>query len=340
MLSAGGQVPTTTEAPASASDLAIAKPNPPSSATPATSARRPVRSILSMLKDMSQSQSGGKGNDESGAKRVTAVRKAWTCSLACAMYAVTASAQTADTLSTERPLLTGADAALVAGFTAAAIAAAPADKYFTRQLQDPARQANRVFRGGATVFRIWGNPGALIAGAGIYLVGTARSNRRVQDLGLHTVESVVLANIVSGTIKVTAGRARPRVDTTNAANFQLMRGFRSDDYRSFPSGHSTAAFAFAALVSAETGHWWPDARWIVGPAAYGVAALSGVSRIYNNQHWASDVITGAAIGTLTGIKVFRYQHSHPGNRLDNLLLKAGVQSSGGHWNILFAAGSR
>src|SRR5262245_12504199 len=48
MPSAGGQVPRQTEAPASASALAMAKPKPPSSATPATKARFPVRSMLSM----------------------------------------------------------------------------------------------------------------------------------------------------------------------------------------------------------------------------------------------------------------------------------------------------
>src|SRR3954453_6953844 len=48
MLRAGGHVPTHTLAPASASALAIAKPKPASSATPATNARRPSRSIGSM----------------------------------------------------------------------------------------------------------------------------------------------------------------------------------------------------------------------------------------------------------------------------------------------------
>ena len=42
MPSAGGHVPTHTVAPACASALAIAKPNPASSATPATNARLPV----------------------------------------------------------------------------------------------------------------------------------------------------------------------------------------------------------------------------------------------------------------------------------------------------------
>ena len=46
---AGGQVPTQMLAPASASAFAIANPNPPSSATPATKARFPERSMGSML---------------------------------------------------------------------------------------------------------------------------------------------------------------------------------------------------------------------------------------------------------------------------------------------------
>ena len=124
-----------------------------------------------------------------------------------------------------------------------------------------------------------------------------------------------------------AGRARPYASKDNARNFGLFRGLKSDDYKSFPSGHATSAFAFASVISAETSHWWPDTRWVIGPILYGAATLTGVSRIYNNQHWASDVLAGAAIGTLTGIKVFRYQHSHPDNRLDRKLLRAGVSVS-------------
>jgi len=123
-----------------------------------------------------------------------------------------------------------------------------------------------------------------------------------------------------------AGRARPYKDTANSLNFGLMRGLHGgSDYQSFPSGPTTAAFAFASIISAETSHWWPGARWVIGPIFYGGAALTGVSRVYNQFHWASDVVTGAAIGTLTGIKVYRYTHSHPNNRIDRNLLRAGIQ---------------
>jgi membrane-associated phospholipid phosphatase len=167
----------------------------------------------------------------------------------------------------------------------------------------------------------------MITGAGIYAGGLIAGSRRAEDLGLHTVETIVIANTITAAIKMTAGRARPRESPNNAANFQLFRGFGNGEYQSFPSGHTTAAFAFATIVSAETSHWWPESRWIVGPVVYGGAALTGVSRIYNNAHWASDVIAGAAVGTLTGIKVYRYQHSHPNNRLDKRFLRAGVQVS-------------
>ena len=236
-------------------------------------------------------------------------------------------AQTPDTLFTKRSLFTWGDAALFAGFTAATAAAAPADQWFTRELQDEGRQANRALNRGATVFRIVGHPGGLIAGGGLYVIGLASSNRRVEDLGLHTVESVALGDLITASIKIVAGRARPYASKDNARNFGFFRGLKSDDYKSFPSGHATSAFAFASVISAETSHWWPDTRWIVGPVLYGAATLTGVSRIYNNQHWASDVLAGAAIGTLTGIKVFRYQHSHPNNRLDRKLLRAGVSVS-------------
>jgi hypothetical protein len=42
--------------------------------------------------------------------------------------------------------------------------------------------------------------------------------------------------------------------------------------------------------------------------------------MYNNRHWASDVLVGAGIGTFAGLKVVRYHHSHAGNRLDRWML--------------------
>ncbi|HZK79197.1 MAG TPA: phosphatase PAP2 family protein [Gemmatimonadaceae bacterium] len=241
----------------------------------------------------------------------------------------TVQAQTTDTLYSPKPLLKGADALLVLGFAAAAFASSPTDKYVTQKLQDPARQSNRYMHKGATFFRLIGDPGSLAVGGLTYVVGRVRGSRRAEDIGLHSVESVLLGGAITGVTKMVAGRARPYKDTANSRNFSLLRGFQGTDYQSFPSGHTTAAFAFASIISAETSHWWPQSRWVIGPIFYGGAALTGVSRIYNQFHWTSDVVAGAAIGTLTGIKVYRYTHSNPNNRVDKYFLRAGVQMSPG-----------
>jgi membrane-associated phospholipid phosphatase len=89
-----------------------------------------------------------------------------------------------------------------------------------------------------------------------------------------------------------------------------------------------AAFAAAAAVSAETSRWWPQTTYyLIGPALYGGAIAVGASRMYENRHWASDVIMGAAIGTFAGTKVVRYHRTHPTNSIDRWLLRASVSPS-------------
>jgi len=251
-------------------------------------------------------------------------------------------AQTADTTTKEKPkpLFVFQDLVVAGAFTLGTVALAPLDRHVTIQLQKPARQSSRLLKTGATVFRLLGQPIGLFTATGIYLVGRADGQQRTQELGLHTMAAIVLAGGEAGAIKMIAGRARPYASIDNAANFGFLRGLRDDKYRSFPSGHTASAFAFAATVSSETQRWWPSTRWIIGPILYSGATLTGMSRIYNEAHWASDVMAGAALGTLTGVKVVRYEHSHPKNWLDRKFLKMGVSVvNGGGWVPVLSTGS-
>ena len=235
--------------------------------------------------------------------------------------ALNAGAQVQDTINKKTPLFTGKDALLLGVFALGTAAVAPLDLRVANRLQDSATQANRFLGRAATGFRLLGDPGSFATGAGVYLIGRAGGNRRVEALGLHSVESILLADVLGGGIKLLVGRQRPFVDTKTPYNFQLWRGFSGYQYQSFPSGHTTTAFAFASTVTRESQFWWPHAAWYVGTVFYGGATLVGLSRIYNNQHWASDVMAGAAIGTLVGLKVVKYTHSHPGNHIDRELIK-------------------
>ena len=247
--------------------------------------------------------------------------KSFRVALVSVILAVTAQAQVQDTILKKTPLFTGKDAILLGAFTLGTVLVAPIDMRVANRLQDSATQASRFLGTAATGFRLLGDPGSFITGTGVYLIGRAGGNRRVEALGLHSVESILIADILGGGIKMLAGRQRPLVDVKNPYNFQLWRGFSGYKYQSFPSGHTTTAFAFASTVTRESQFWWPHAAWAVGTVFYGGASLVGLSRMYNNQHWASDVMAGAAIGTIVGLKVVKYTHSHPGNHIDRELIK-------------------
>lgn len=225
-----------------------------------------------------------------------------------------------------RPFFTRADAITLGAFTLATIAITPADRHLAQRLQDPRRQENRVIRRSAAIVREVAAPGSIVIGGTLYAVGRLAGNERMASLGLHGTEAVLIGLATVSVGKVVAGRARPYVTAdTNARDFKLLRGLRGGtDYQSFPSGHTVMAFAAAAAVTGETARWWPDATPYIGTAMYGGAALAGVSRMYNNKHWASDVLVGAAVGTLVGQKVVRYHRTHPGNRVDRWFLSASL----------------
>ena len=244
-----------------------------------------------------------------------------------AISSTVASAQT-QTTSSPPPLFTWRDGVLAAGFVAATFAARPIDKRAATMLQEPDRQKNSIFQKSAAIVRNIALPGSTIIGVTMYATGRLTHTERLAQVGLHGTEALAIGAVTGTILKDFFGRARPFVDTVapNPDDWKLFRGFHAgESYRSFPSGHSTAAFAAAAAVSAETSRWWPQLTYFgIGPLLYGGATAVGLSRMYNNRHWASDVITGAMIGTFAGTKVVRYHRTHPGNRLDRWLLKAQV----------------
>jgi membrane-associated phospholipid phosphatase len=229
-------------------------------------------------------------------------------------------------------LFTYRDALLAGGFLIAGRLVYPLDEYYAQRLQDSSTQANSRLRTLSTLVTTTVAPGSLYIGGGMYVVGRLAKNRKLASLGLHGTEALLVGEAVAVVIKNVVGRQRPYVTPRNSRSYQLFRGFGGGgDYRSFPSGHTVAAFAAAAAVTAETSRNAPSTTWIVAPVMYGGAALAGMSRMYNNQHWASDVVIGAAIGTFAGLKIVRFHDSRPRSGVDRLFLTATlVPNAGGH----------
>ncbi len=228
-----------------------------------------------------------------------------------------------DSVHAAKTLFTYRDALLAAGFTGLTVAMFPIDKAVATRLQNPGAQANQFFKNASTDVRLLGDPGTLIISVSMYGVGKVAGWKNVTDFGLHGTEAIAVAAATTELLKTAAGRARPYVSTEeNPHDFRFWRGFSGDNYQSFPSGHTSAAFALASTVTSESQRWWPHQTWIVAPTMYGAATLVGLSRMYNNAHWASDVMLGAAVGTFSGIKVVRYSHGHPTNFIDRFFLGA------------------
>lgn len=235
-----------------------------------------------------------------------------------------------DSIHAAKTLFTWRDAVLASGFVGLTIAMLPADRALAHRLQDSTVQENRLFKRASVGIQYVADPGAIVIGTSLYAIGRVGKWRGLADLGLHGTEAVALSGTVTALIKDVAGRARPYVSAdTSPGDFAFGRGLRGGGYQSFPSGHTTVAFAAAAVVTSEAQRWNQRSVWFVGPAMYGGATLVGLSRMYNNAHWASDIVLGAAIGTFSGIKVVRYSHGHSNNWIDRALLGLTVSPQSG-----------
>lgn len=239
------------------------------------------------------------------------------------------------------PLFVRRDAFVAAGFVVATLALIPFDDDIALEIREPETQGNRLVRHAAKNVEYVADPGTIIFGVATYTLGRAFHAPRVADVGLHGTEAVIAGSALTAVLKGLAGRSRPFVHAdTNARDFRFGHGMSGADRQSFPSGHTTAAFAAAAAITREAQRWWPRSTWVVAPVLYGGAAMVGASRMYHDRHWASDVVLGAGIGTFAGLKIVRFNHrTAAGNRLDRLLLgvTAGVDA---HGNSYVRWGSR
>jgi membrane-associated phospholipid phosphatase len=76
----------------------------------------------------------------------------------------------------------------------------------------------------------------------------------------------------------------------------------SEDYDSFPSGHALMAFTSAAYTQTITSLWYPDSQVMraASIAAWSLATATAVLRVVSGNHYPTDVLAGAAIGSALG----------------------------------------
>jgi membrane-associated phospholipid phosphatase len=129
---------------------------------------------------------------------------------------------------------------------------------------------------------------------GIYLLGKITDDDHKREAGILSGEAAVDAVGVTTALQYAFGRQRPG-DGNGGGGFW-------HDGTSFPSDHSTAAWAVASVIAHE--YPGPLTKFI----AYGLASAVSASRVTGRDHFPTDVIVGAAIGWFVGQHVYRAHH--------------------------------
>jgi hypothetical protein len=126
----------------------------------------------------------------------------------------------------------------------------------------------------------------------LYATGSLANSTKTKKLGFEIAQAMIYSEVISFTSKTIIGRSRP-FNGKGPSYFTPFALFKSP-YNSFPAGHTDAAMALSTVLAKNTD------SYILKVAAYVPAALCLFQRVYSNNHWASDVFVGGALGYFVG----------------------------------------
>lgn len=138
-----------------------------------------------------------------------------------------------------------------------------------------------------------------------YAISAINKDCRLRNMSLAALQSFIYAEVATAGIKVLTCRERPQMQSLNldpeSRSHEWQGPFATFGSTSFVSGHATRAFALATTVAG----FYPDKKW-VGVVSYSLATITSLGRVAGKEHWASDVIVGAALGYFIGRGVVKF----------------------------------
>ena len=122
-----------------------------------------------------------------------------------------------------------------------------------------------------------------------FATGLIHNNKELKQKAVYTAAAILLNTASTTLLKNVVKRERP---------YHTYTGIFPDKIKSeyaFPSGHTSSAFATATSLAIST------KKWYVAVPAFAWSASVGYSRMYLGQHYPSDVIMGAIVGSSSAI---------------------------------------
>lgn len=144
-----------------------------------------------------------------------------------------------------------------------------------------------------------GSPEAFFALDGaVYLSGLLLKNEKLRHTGLLLVTSATASGILLSATKVLVGRARP-LTGEGKSEFRPFN-FDDDRYRSFPSGHALFAFSTAYAIGKQFKNPFVKA------GIYSLGLIGPASRVWEGEHWLTDVALSMVLGVAVVESVDHY----------------------------------
>ncbi|MEW6193705.1 MAG: phosphatase PAP2 family protein [Bacteroidota bacterium] len=161
--------------------------------------------------------------------------------------------------------------------------------------------------------RIWGEPyTTLLFSGALAISGIANDNFTNKKIAFEIAQSAVYTVSVTQFLKLAVGRERPYLNSgaTNFSPFQKV----DNDYWSLPSGHTSLAFSLSTILSKNSKPDLLKAVWFIP------AIMTAFSRVYQDKHWTSDVLLGAAVGYFIAEWVHKQHDAKETNMESNQLI--------------------
>jgi undecaprenyl-diphosphatase len=128
-------------------------------------------------------------------------------------------------------------------------------------------------------------PLAVAMPVSMFAIGLLSKDKKLQQQSYKVVGTLLINTAITQAMKYSINRQRPY-----DAYPTIINPYTIEKDASFPSGHTSTAFALATSMSIQFKKWW-----VVVPA-YAWASSVGYSRLYLGEHYPTDVLAGAAVG--------------------------------------------